>query len=125
MKKRGVTLVVFFFLLSTCFLFAQGKTYITVKGNDLNSGVVILDAQMAGKDYQLQCNQGASGCAVLKVGKYQMVELPKDFGMYECRDVEIYGEAVVPSDAMKPDKPDKPNKDDKLGEYCLVETPKQ
>jgi hypothetical protein len=69
----------------------------------------------------LQCNQGAPGCAVLRNGRYQMVELPKDFGMYECRNVEIYAETVVPSDAIKSDKPDKANKDDIMGEYCLVE----
>lgn len=39
-----------------------------------------------------------------------MVELPKNFGMYECKDVEIYSESVVTSD-----------KDMKVGEYCLVE----
>jgi hypothetical protein len=123
MKIRDITLLVFCFLLSIGFSFAQNKTYITVKGNDLNSWVVILNVQVAGKDYLLQCNQGAPGCAVLKNGRYQLVELPKDFGMYECRNVEIYAEAVMPSDAMKPEKPGKPNKDDKLGEYCLVEKP--
>jgi hypothetical protein len=39
-----------------------------------------------------------------------MIQLPKNFGMYECRDVEIYPESAVTSD-----------KDKKLGEYCLVE----
>ncbi len=39
-----------------------------------------------------------------------MVELPKNFGMYECQDVEVYPESAVTED-----------KDQKLGEYCLVE----
>jgi hypothetical protein len=95
--------------------------YIQFAGPGLNSAVVILDVQVVGKDYLLQCNQGAPGCAVLRNGRYQMVELPKDFGMYECRNVEIYAETVVPSDAIKSDKPDKANKDDIMGEYCLVE----
>jgi hypothetical protein len=39
-----------------------------------------------------------------------MVELPKNFGMYECKDVEIYPEFAV-----------NPDKDEKLGEFCLEE----
>jgi len=76
----------------------------------MNNGVVIRDVLNAGKAYELQCNQAEPGCTTLKNGKYQMVELPKNFGMYECRDVEIYPESEVTSD-----------KDKKLGEYCLVE----
>ncbi len=121
MKKRGMTLLSFFLLLGVVPSLAQGKNYITVKGGDLNSRVVILDVQLAGRDYQLRCNQGAPACTLLKNGRYQMVELPKNFGMYECRDVEVYTESVSPSDAAKPDKPDRPNKDDRLGEYCLIE----
>ena len=43
-------------------------------------------------------------------GKYQMVELPQNFGMYECKvkDVEVYTEE---------DK----SLQNKLGEYCLIE----
>lgn len=89
---------------------AQEKSYITVRDSDLNNGVVILDVLKANKAYQLQCNHGVSGCTTLKNGNYQMVQLPKNFGMYECRDVEIYPESAVTSD-----------KDKKLGEYCLVE----
>ena len=44
-----------------------------------------------------------------------MVELPTNFGMYECRDVEVYREAAATPDNAPPDK----NK--KLGEYCLIE----
>ncbi len=86
------------------------KIFITVKANELNNGVVILDILKAGKTYQLQCNQNMSGCTTLKSGKYQMVELPKNFGMYECQDVEVYPESAMTGD-----------KDQKLGEYCLVQ----
>jgi len=103
-------LLALFLLLGTVPVSAQESSQITVTGSELNNGVVILDVLKASKAYQLQCNQGAPGRATLKNGNYQMVELPKNFGMYECRDVEIYPESAVTSD-----------KDKKLGEYCLVE----
>ena len=99
-----------FLLLGAEDVSAQEKSYITVRGSALNNGVVILNIVKAGKPYELQCNQAESGCTTLTNGKYQMVELPKNFGIYECRDVEIYPESVVT-----------PDKDKKLGEYCLVE----
>lgn len=86
------------------------RAVMTVRGNELNSGVVILDIVKSGKAYELQCNQGASGCTALKNGKYQIVELPKNFGMYDCRVVEVYPEFAVD-----------PQRDRKLGEYCLIE----
>jgi hypothetical protein len=65
--------------------------------------------------YQLQCNEGAVGCTNLKNGNYLMVELPKNFGMYECRDVEVYPQSAGTPDGAPPDK------GKKLGEYCLRE----
>lgn len=62
---------------------------------------------------------------MLKNGKYQMMELPKNFGMYECRDLEVYAESLAPSDGVKPDRSNKPNKDDRIGDDCLIEKPKQ
>ena len=95
--------------------FAQQKSRITVRGSELKSGVVIVDILKAREAYQLQCNQGAFGCTNLKSGNYMMVELPKNFGMYECSDVEVYPESAVTPDTSAPDK------DKKLGEYCLIE----
>ena len=94
---------------------AQEESLITVRGSELNNGVVILDVLKASKACQLQCNQGAPGCTNLKNGNYLMVELPKNFGMYECRDVEVYPQSAVTPDTTPPDK------DKKLGEYCLIE----
>ena len=106
--------IILFFILFLSFWsmksVAQEKSYISVRGNNLNSGVVIVDIVKAGKGYKLQYNQGASGCVALKNGKYQMVELPQNFGMYECKDVEVYPEDAITSE-----------KDKKLGEYCLLE----
>jgi hypothetical protein len=112
MNKRIILfrLLALFLLLGTVPVSAQENSKITVTGSEVNNGVVILDVLKAGRAYQLQCNQGAPGCATLKIGNYQMVELPKNFGMYECRDVESYPESAVTSD-----------KDKKLGEYCVVE----
>ena len=117
MKKAMVlfSLLTLFCVLCTRQVCAQEKSNITVRGSELNSGVVIIDVLKASKAYQLQCNEGASGCTNLKNGNYIMVELPKNFGMYECRDVEVYPQSGATSDTALPDK------DKKLGEYCLVE----
>jgi hypothetical protein len=87
----------------------QEKSNITVTSSELNNGVVILHIVKGEKPYQLQCNADVMGCTTRKNGIYQILELPKGYGMYECRDVEIY-----------PD-PASPDKDKKIGEYCLVE----
>jgi hypothetical protein len=117
MKKAMVlfSLLTLFCVLCTRQVSAQEKSNITVRGSELNNGVVIMDVLKASKTYQLQCNQGAPGCTTLKNGNYQMLELPKNFGMYECRDVEVYPESAI---APQPTAPDKSQK---LGEYCLVE----
>jgi len=94
---------------------AQVKSYITVRGSELNNGVVIMEILKENKAYRLQCNQEAAGCTNLTNSNYLMVELPKNFGMYECRDVEVYPESAAMSDTALPDR------DKKLGEYCLVE----
>ena len=117
MKKAMVlfSLLTLFCVLCTRRVSAQEKSNITVRGSELNNGVVIMDVLKASKAYQLQCNQGAAGCTNLRNGDYLMVELPKNFGMYECRDVEVYPESAATPDTALPDK------DKKLGEYCLVE----
>jgi hypothetical protein len=110
--KKGI---LFFFLLALFICGAakawgQEKSAITVKGSELNNGVVIVDVLKAGKGYELQCNNGMPSCTPLKSGKYQMIELPSNSGMYDCRDVEVYPDAAV-----NPEGADK-----KIGEYCLI-----
>jgi hypothetical protein len=104
-------------LLGTVVLFtvtatvrAQEKSVITVKGSELNNGVVIVEVVKDGKALELQCNQGIPTCTQLKSGKYQMVELPHNSGMYDCRDVQVFAESSASFDAEK-----------KIGEYCLSE----
>ena len=111
--KRGIVLfllMVLFILFGTTKVMATERTVITVKSSELNSGVVILDIVKTGKPYELQCNHGASGCAALKSGRYVMVELPKNFGMYDCKDVEIYQEFAINEEQKN-----------RVGEYCLLE----
>jgi hypothetical protein len=111
MKKEIILfiLLALFVLLGAVQLSGQDKSQITVKSTELNNGVVILEVLKAGKAYELQCNQETPGCTVLKRGDYLMVELPKNFGMNDCKDVEVYPESPNPA------------KDKKFGEYCLIE----
>jgi len=88
----------------------NNRSLITVKGSELNNGVVVVNILKTGKPHELQCNQEASSCTALKSGKYQIVELPKNFGMYDCKVIEVYSEFAAD-----------PEKDKKLGEYCLIE----
>ncbi len=102
------TLLVLFLSSGSVEGLAQEKSYITVEGNKVSNGVVVVDILKAGKTFALQCNQGAPDCAALNNGKYQMVELPENLGMYDCKDVEVY-----------PEQTNSPQ--NKLGEYCLIE----
>jgi hypothetical protein len=96
--------------LATTSAFAQEKTQIKVKSSEVVTGVVIVDILKDGKSYELQCNHGAYSCASLKSGTYWMVELPPNFGMYVCRDVEVYRI-----------ENGKPASSGRIGEYCLIE----
>jgi hypothetical protein len=64
---------------------------------------------MNGKAVELQCNQSSPSCASLKGGKYVAVLLPKNHGMYDCNNVDVYSETA------------NPDNDEKLGEYCLLD----
>ncbi len=111
--KRTLFLVA---VLSVIFLtlafraFAQERTQIKVKGSEVVTGVVIVDILKDGKPYELQCNQGAYSCTAMKNGTYWMVELPPNFGLYDCRNVEVYRiENGTPSPSGR------------VGEYCLIQ----
>jgi len=106
--KTSFCLIVIFFLLCAGVLAAQNTSPITVKTTTVTNGVVVVDVVKGGKGYFLECNQGAPGCTELKSGKYQLLELPPNSGMYDCKDVKVFAEGVDTSDSDK-----------KLGEYCL------
>jgi len=97
------------FMLSAA-SFAQERTPVKVKSSEVVTGVVIVHVQKDAKTLDLQCNQGASGCKALQSGDYLMVELPKNYGMYDCQNVEMY----------RVDQ-DKPQAAQKIGEYCMAE----
>ena len=89
---------------------AQAKTQIKVKTAQVVNGVVVVDILKGSKRASLQCNDGQPTCKTLKAGDYLMVELPANFGMYDCQNAEIY-----------PPAKENPDPADRLGAYCLVE----
>ena len=105
MKKAWLSLV----LIGGAILFAQEKAVINVKEAVVSTGVVIVTAEMNGKSVELQCTQSMPFCTALKIGKYSMVLLPKNHGLYDCQNVDVYsGDNANPGAAQK------------LGEFCLT-----
>jgi hypothetical protein len=88
----------------------QERSQIRVKNSEIVTGVVVIDIVRNGRTYELQCNAGGYLCQPLINGYYTLVELPENFGMYVCRNVEIYS-----TNSLDPDKTER------LGEYCLIE----
>ena len=105
MKK----IILLAFVVMAVAVLAQEKQLLTVKDSSTYTGVVIVNAETGGKAVELQCNQNASACTPLKPGKYTMVVLPKNWGMYDCKNVDVYQEAA------------NPETDQKLGAYCLIQ----
>jgi hypothetical protein len=103
--KRGLLL---FILLAVIQLMAQVKSQITIKTSAVSNGVVIITALEGKSPLELQCNKDAAGCKTLAVGDYWMVRLPKNWGMYDCANVDIYSQTADPDSS------------EKIGAYCLV-----
>jgi hypothetical protein len=101
-------------LVAAIQLMAQDKSTVTVKGSEVNNGVVILTVQQAAtpeqsaESFVLHCNKGMSDCKILAAGTYLMVRLPKNWGMYDCANVDLYPTTADPATS------------EKLGEYCLI-----
>jgi len=106
MKKANVL----FILITALPLMAVDKTQITVKDTTTNNGVVLVTIANAGKTAELQCTESAPFCAVPKAGTYWMVRLPKNHGVYDCQNVDLYVQASDPD-----------NGGQSFGEYCLNE----
>jgi hypothetical protein len=102
----GFALVLIVF--GSVLLFADEKSPVVVKGSSVTTGVVIVDVQFKGKTAELQCNEGGPSCNKLKPGDYVMVQLPKNHGMYDCANVEVYSPAAS-------------DNDEKIGAYCLIQ----
>jgi len=88
---------------------AQEKSQITVKNSAVSNGVVIVAAQAGRASIELQCNKDISGCEVLEPADYVMVRLPKNHGVYDCANVDIYPKSADPETTQN------------LGEYCVTE----
>jgi len=110
MTRRTASRLLAMLLVLTATVLAQTMTPITVKRTDNVKGVIVVTIQKAGKPFTLQCNDGSPSCTSLKGGTYQLVELPANQGMYECKDVQVFAETVTD-----------PEQAEKLGEYCLIE----
>jgi hypothetical protein len=106
----GVLLIVLFVPLALSAQEQLESQKITVKGKEVNNGVVILAVQEGKNSFDLRCNKGVSGCTILEPGEYMMVRLPKNRGLYDCANAEVYRKSA------------RPEVGDMLGQYCLVET---
>ncbi len=111
MKRLILLLVV---LVATT-VAAQEKSIVTIRGSEVNNGVIILSVHQAnpvrtGKaSFDLQCTKSQPDCANPPQGNYLMVRLPKNWGAYDCTDVDLYPAAADPASSQK------------IGEYCLLE----
>jgi hypothetical protein len=106
--------IILFGLLATMQLMAQDKSIVTVKSGEINNGVVILAVHQTAtpqvaESFTLHCNKGMADCKVLEPGTYVMVRLPKNWGMYDCANVDLYANTADPASGGK------------LGEYCLID----
>jgi hypothetical protein len=110
MKKNRFLLAMLTVISLTLSAFAEEQIQIKVKSSVVVTGVVIVIIQKDGKPFQLQCNEGASSCKTLKADTYWMVELPPNFGMYDCKNVEVYR---IDNGSPSPSG--------RIGEYCLIE----
>jgi hypothetical protein len=81
---------------------------ITIKSKEINNGVVILSAQEGKASLELHCNRDMMGCTALDPGDYMMVRLPKNHGMYDCANADVYRKSANSEPG------------EKLGQYCLV-----
>lgn len=112
---RSLFIVLWFGLSITGQMMGQEKSTITIKGSEVNNGVVIVTGrqvatpQQAAASFALHCNKGMAGCQVVEAGTYLMVRLPKNWGMYDCANVDLYPTTADPESSQK------------IGEYCLIE----
>lgn len=110
--RKGIILLV---LLIAVQLVAQNRSTITVKNSEVSNGVVIVTVaqeatqSQAKASVELNCNKGFEACKAPEAGTYLMIRLPKNWGMYDCANVDLYPSGADPATA------------EKIGEYCLIE----
>jgi hypothetical protein len=112
--RRGADMKILIFVLmlgAAIAGMAQDKSVITVKNSTVTGDVVIVTIQAAGEAHDLQCSKSVLFCKAPSPGKYVMLRLPKNRGIYDCPNVvDLYRE----SDDTEQDN-------NKLGEYCMLE----
>jgi hypothetical protein len=111
MKKALILLV----LTLATQLAAQEKSTVTVRSSEVSNGVIIVSVSQAATEEQakgsfaLHCNKGVGSCKAPEPGTYVMVRLPKNWGMYDCANVDLYPSSADPGSSQK------------IGEYCLID----
>ena len=85
--KKALLLVIG---LLTVVMVAQEKSSITVQESTVATGVVVVTWDLNGKSVDLQCTQSMPACTRLKTGKYVMAQLPKNRGLYDCQNVDLF-----------------------------------
>ena len=70
----------------------------------------VLTVQDGKNSFELRCNKDLSGCTILQLGEYMMVRLPKNRGLYDCANAEVYRKSANSEVG------------EKLGQYCLVDS---
>ena len=108
--KKLILISVFMFIAVS--LFSQEKSPVKVKGTEVNNGVVIVTVQENQNTLELQCNKNSVGCQAPAAGSYWMVRLPKNWGMYDCQNVDLYPGSEEPTTSGTNEK--------KIGDFCLV-----
>jgi hypothetical protein len=103
MKKAFLVMIV----LASVLLLADEKSDVVVNNTSVVTGVIVVDVQFKGKTAELQCNEGSPDCNKLKPGNYIMVQLPKNHGLYDCANVEVYSPTATETDQ-------------RVGAYCLI-----
>jgi len=90
---------------------AQDRSVITVKNSTVSGEAILVTIQAAGEAHDLQCSKSVLFCKAPLPGKYVMVRLPKNRGIYDCANVvDLYRESE-----------DTGQDNNKLGEYCMLE----
>lgn len=103
--RRALFVVV---ILAAVLALAQDTSQITIKSGEVNNGVVIITAMEGKATVELQCNKGVTGCKIPEPGTYVLVRLPKNHGMYDCINVEIFPTGTDPDGSQR------------IGAYCLI-----
>ncbi len=103
MKKWVVVIL----LLCSVQVLAADKSLVTIKNSSVSGNVVIVTISDEGKSYDLQCTKTAPFCQTPESGSYWMVRLPKNHGVYDCDNVDLYTQSTDPETGNK------------VGEYCI------